>query len=101
MKLFFQPKQVCLKSCTVVLRISTLLSKVLWMQNIVVLKQAFAMPPTWLPQVFRTCCPLQYSTALDDTSFTCSIMFLNVKQNVMYGRWNVTVMGRTDCEAIS
>ena len=75
-------------------------SKVLQEPNLVVLKTSFCQVSKMDSSGLKKCCPSQYSNAVDGTSVACSIMLSDVKQNIMYGRWDATLMGMTDGKAI-
>ena len=57
------------------------------------------MSPIWLRHVSGKC-PSQYDNTVDGTSVVCSLLFWDVKQNIMCGRWNAMLMAMTDGKTI-
>ena len=43
---------------------------------------------------------LYYNNTVDGISVVCSILFRDVKQNIMYSRWNAMLMAMTGGKAI-
>ena len=49
------------------------------------------MSPTWLHQVWGNCCPLEKNNIIYGTRVVPCILFWNVTQNIICGRWKVQI----------